>query len=88
MFRVEWLHSALDELAVIWMEADSAARQAITTAAYEIDQRLQSDPNAEGESRPENRRVTFVMPLVVMFRVEAEGNVATVLHIWRYPAPH
>jgi hypothetical protein len=41
MFQVEWLQSALDELAAIWMQADSALRQAITVATHQIDQLLQ-----------------------------------------------
>jgi len=37
MFRVEWLQSALDELADVWMQADSPVRQAITAAAHCIE---------------------------------------------------
>lgn len=44
MLRVEWLQSTLDELMIIWMQADAAQRQAITAASHTIDQRLSSDP--------------------------------------------
>jgi WD40 repeat protein len=66
MFRVEWLQSALDELATIWTQADSAERQAITRATHLIDQQLQQDPDNQGESRPKGRRVLFAPPWVTV----------------------
>lgn len=81
MFRVDWLQSALDELANIWTGADSPQRQAITAASHGIDQRLRSDPEEEGESRPGGRRVTFVPPLTITFQVEANEPVVTVIHV-------
>jgi hypothetical protein len=51
MFRVEWLQSALDELADLWTRADPVQRQAITAASNLLDQRLRRDPHFEGESR-------------------------------------
>ena len=62
MFRVEWLQSALDELAEVWTEADSPARQAITAAAHRIEQLLQSQPHAQGESRAEGQRCRRAAP--------------------------
>jgi len=60
MFRVEWLQTTLDELMILWMQADATQRQAITTSSHTIDQRLSIDPFNEGESRPGGRRITFV----------------------------
>jgi hypothetical protein len=51
MFRVEWLQSALDDLASLWTRADSALRRAITVATHELEQRLARDPHNEGEAR-------------------------------------
>ncbi len=81
MFRVEWLEVALDELARLWVPADAALRQELTAASHEIDRRLQRDPYHEGESRPGGRRLTFVAPLAVTFRVEADGKTVTVLDV-------
>lgn len=81
MFQVEWLQIAQDELTSIWMQADSIQRQAITTASHVLEQRLQSDPANEGESRPGGRRITFVPPLAVRFQIEADGQTVTVLHV-------
>jgi hypothetical protein len=84
MAVVRWEQAALDELADIWVRASSAERQAVSAAARVIEQRLQLAPELEGESRPRGRRVTFVAPLGAMFRVEANGTIASVLHVWRF----
>jgi hypothetical protein len=81
MYRVEWLQSALDELADAWAKADSVQRQAITTASHAIEQQLQRNAPNEGEPRPRGRRIAFVPPLAVTFRVEADGQTVTVLHV-------
>ena len=51
MYRVEWLRSALNELAAIWTNADSAKRGEITAATQAIDDGLSKDPfDASGVS--------------------------------------
>jgi hypothetical protein len=52
MYHVEWLQTALDELARIWTQADSELRKTLTRASNEIDGRLEINPHDEGESRP------------------------------------
>jgi hypothetical protein len=81
MFRVRWKRSALNEVTAWWVQADSALRQAITTACRVIDQRLASDPQNEGESRSKGRRILFVPPLVVLFRLESDGQTVSVLQV-------
>jgi hypothetical protein len=81
MFQTEWLQSALEELARLWTQADSALRQDLTAASHEIDQRLRDDAINQGESRPKGRRITFVPPLAVTFRVEADGRTVTGVEI-------
>jgi hypothetical protein len=82
MIEVIWLQQALDELATIWVQADSVVRQAITETAYVIDQELQSDPEGQGESRADGERVFFVYPLGIQFEVDAQRLVVRVLHVW------
>ena len=48
MYHVEWLQTALNELAGAWVPADSTQRDAIRAASHAIDQRLQSDPENAG----------------------------------------
>ena len=84
MFRVDWLQVAMEELSDHWMQADSTRRQAITAASHALDNRLMSDPANEGESRADGIRITFVPPLAVHFRIEADGQTVTVLHVRLY----
>ena len=88
MFRVEWLDQAIDELAAIWMRADSDKREAVTEASNAIDRELQTDPFRESESRDDERRVLFVPPLGAFFRVDTQERIVWVGHIWYYrPRP-
>jgi hypothetical protein len=84
MFTVRWKRSALNELAALWTAADSAQRQAITAASHRVDQLLANDPQNQGESRPRGRRILFVPPLGIIFRVDASTQVVFVLHVWRF----
>jgi len=84
MFRVEWLQTALDELALIWMLATASQRQAITAASHAIDQQLPINPNEQGESRPNGRRIQFFPPLGITYRVDVENAVVVVVHVWRF----
>lgn len=81
MFQVEWLRSAVDELARIWLDSDGTARQILTRAAHEIDERFRTDAQNEGESRANGRRITFIPPLAVTFRIERDGRTVTVIEI-------
>jgi hypothetical protein len=82
MFQVEWLQSALDELAAIWVRADSALRQAITAAAHSIEQELRRSPHQLGESREGEERVFFTYPLGVQFDIDDAQGTVRVLHVW------
>lgn len=81
-FHVRWERTALDELTRLSLQADSELRAAITTAVHKIDLRLQEKGDEEGESRPDDRRISFEAPLAVTFRVEE--SVVSVLHVWRF----
>jgi hypothetical protein len=81
MRKVEWLQDVLDALAQLWMQSDSDLRQAITKACYAVEKRLAKDPENEGESRVDGRRITFEPPLAVVFRLEADGRTVTVVEV-------
>ena len=81
MYRVRWARTAKDELTALWLQADSATRQAITAATHQIDQALRTNPLNQGESRDEARRIMFVDPLALIFRVEPDGQTISVLHV-------
>src|SRR5450759_4456139 len=73
---------AEQELAALWM--DAANRTAVTWAAHEIDGLLRHNPKEQGESRSLGRRVFFVRPLGVFFRVYSSDRVVQVQHVWRF----
>jgi hypothetical protein len=66
------------------MHGDVGRRKAINVAVRGIDFRLERDPQAEGESRDERSRVTFVAPLAVLFEVNAVNTIVFVQHIWPF----
>ncbi|HQU45334.1 MAG TPA: hypothetical protein PK867_21135 [Pirellulales bacterium] len=68
----------------MWVSAGSAGRQDITFAAGEVDDLLQNDPQAHGESRERGRRIMFVAPLAVTFRVDIQARKAEVLRVRKY----
>ncbi len=84
MFRVEWLQSALDDLASVWVQADSALRQAITVATHLIDPQLRKNPNQQGESREEGKRVLFIPPLGISFEVDSQQRLVSIAHVWSF----
>jgi hypothetical protein len=84
MFRVEWLQSAIDQLAAAWGQADSELRRAITSAADVLDRQLSLAPDVYGESRAGNVRVLFVTPLAVTFAVDGDQRLVTVASVRVY----
>jgi plasmid stabilization system protein ParE len=83
-FVVRWKQDASDELASIWLDAESSARGRITTSAREIDRLLQTNPYGQGESREADLRVMFVPPLAASFRVIPRVDKVEVLRIWQF----
>lgn len=84
MFHVEWVQKALDELTVIWMQADSALRKAITAATHALDQQLQSDPYSQSESRDGKQRVMFASPLGIQIEIDDKQRIVWVVHVWQF----
>jgi hypothetical protein len=84
MFQVEWIQEALDDLARLWMQADSDLRQAITAATQALDQELRTDPFRQGESRGDDERVLFAYPLAIQVEVDLRRRRIWVLHVWRF----
>jgi plasmid stabilization system protein ParE len=81
MFTVRWTRRAIRRLTQIWVDAHDQA--AVTTAVARIDRLLAVDPGNQGESRPGRKRVMFVSPLGVKFRVYPQEGIVRVLSVWR-----
>jgi hypothetical protein len=88
MFQVAWLREAVDELADIWIKADSPSRKAITKVTHILDQELKVDPLRQSESRAGNVRILFADPLAVLFEVDSMQRIVWILHIWRFRQNH
>ena len=82
MSQVVWVQIALNELTVIWTNADPMLRKQITAATHIIDKELQSNPQDSGESREADHRILISMPRGVSFRVQVENNLVEVFHVW------
>jgi hypothetical protein len=80
-YVVEWDQLPLDEVTVLWLAADTVGRKAITQACDTVDQQLSANPFANSESRYNNRRITFVPPLVVIYRIESDDRTVTVIDV-------
>jgi hypothetical protein len=85
MFRVDYLASVLNAMALLWLQADPFTRPLITAAADQIDTTLQRDPHNAGESRAGGLRILIVLPLGVLFQIEPDGQTVTVIDIWFIP---
>jgi hypothetical protein len=81
MFRVVWLQRAVNDLAAVWTQADSARRRAITAATNAIDRELSEDPFRSSESRVGEERVLFTNPLGVLFQVDLVARTVRVEHV-------
>jgi hypothetical protein len=81
MYGVRWARRALEDLASLWIQADTRQRQAISTASHAVEMRVRNDPWSQSESRDKGCRITFHAPLAVTYRIEADGNTASILQI-------
>ncbi len=78
---VVWKPAAEQELASIWNE--SSDRADVTAAANAIDRLLRTSPQDQGESRNGITRIMFVHPLGVIFDVQQQDRLVSVLRVWR-----
>jgi hypothetical protein len=78
MFRIDWIDLALSNLADGWLSADSRLRADITSAAEEIERRLQRAPDIVGEGREPGTRVLIVNPLTVNYHVNVRTKTVLI----------
>ena len=77
-----WVPAAEEELTAIWLT--STNRNQVTMSAYEIDERLRIDPENQGESRENERRILVVPPLGVKYEVKSPDRIVQVLAVWTF----
>jgi len=81
-YTILWVSAAEAALAAIWLNAED--RTEITRAAYELEELLRRDPENEGESREEGRRILLEAPLGVKYRVFPQDRIVRILDVWRF----
>ena len=79
-YTVTWRFAVLDELALMWNQAED--RAAVAAASHEIDRGLAYPPHSQGESRG-NVRVMFVPPIGADYEVLEDDCTVRVLTILR-----
>jgi hypothetical protein len=84
-WRVIWTPAAQQALASYWVKYPKF-RNELTDVTNRIDELLERDPLACGESRSPNRRIMFEPPYAVSFFVDEAARIVHVFEIWRYYA--
>lgn len=80
-YVVVWEPSAERDLTELWLS--SRIRHDLNLAANQIDIDLAHHPQDCGESRDEDRRVMFVWPLGVSYRVDESHREVRITSVWR-----
>jgi hypothetical protein len=78
-YTVIWTPDALDQLADVWLRATN--RNAVTRAAYHIDQILRDDPGTKGVDFYGDR-LLVVTPLQVIFVIRPDDRLVEVQQVW------
>jgi plasmid stabilization system protein ParE len=78
-YTVIWTPDALDQLADVWLRATN--RNAVTQAAYQIDQILRDDPGSKGVEFYGDR-LLVVTPLQVIFVTRPDDRLVEVQQVW------
>jgi len=84
MYRVLWIQSALDDIATLWINADSSVRAEVNRAANYLDQVLRRDPFKVSESRDPGEWVCFSEPLGMLVEIDDSQKIVWILAVWRF----
>ena len=82
MFTVTWTQSASDQLADIWLSADSPLRDEITSYVQLLDRHMRVNADRLGESREPRVRILTDTPLGIEFQVSEADRLVTVVRVW------
>ena len=82
MFTVTWTPSAEEDLAFIWVNADSSQRREINSYTEAVIRNLRANADRIGESRESGVRILAESTLGVEFRVSVPDRLVTVFRLW------
>lgn len=80
-YNVGWQQSAERQLTAIWLAGRD--RLSISEAIGALDQQLQNDPHALGESREPGTRLIFAGPLELLIEVDDSRRQVLITNIRR-----
>jgi hypothetical protein len=83
MFTVTWTLAAEDDLAFVWLHAESSELRAITDYSATLTRHLRANADRIGESREPGVRVLAEEMLGVEFLVSVPDRLVTVFHLWK-----
>jgi hypothetical protein len=81
-FTVTWLDNPAAELFELWSDPD--IRDAVVSASMKIDSTLELSPNEVGESRSDDVRILFELPLAVIYKVDTQARTVMVGRLWYF----
>ena len=82
VWTVALLPDAENELTELWIS--SLDREAVTTAADQVDKLLRRDPESAGESRDHGRRILIIPPLVATYCVLTDDRIVQITNIRKF----
>ena len=78
--EIEWMSRASNCLAQIWMDATD--RHAINETVDRIEAAIHRDPTGAGESRSEDARIIFDLPIGMLYHVDPRTETAVIMALW------
>lgn len=79
MYRLYWSRAFQKWLGTVWDTIGDDARVQVANAINLLSHRLIHNPIGQSESRAANRRIAYERPLAVIFSINFETDVVTVL---------
>ena len=86
MFSIYRTNEAQSPLRSAWEQAGSALRKAILQASHQADELLHREPHEQGESRGDKARILLLAPLGILFEVDHDKRLVTILRSWAFRA--
>jgi G:T-mismatch repair DNA endonuclease (very short patch repair protein) len=77
----------VDDLARIWLGANSEQKVEITVASERMDRQLRRDPMGVGQARDRGWRVLVAPPLAVKYEVSDDDRLVRVVDVWQFTVP-
>jgi hypothetical protein len=78
-YTITWLEEAEEQLAAVWMAADDP--RAVNDAVEFVERILGYAPLDSGESRSGDVRIVFSGPIGVLYRVDPQRRIVSIISV-------